>query len=148
MVFVNSNHLIWQGNGSADLPGRIEDWNSQLPSYVSSFAASHPNITTALYDSHALFTMVLNDPKKYGFKDAVSSCNFSTCIWSDGLHSTFAMHKILAADLTNFLGNTDHSLTSANSGASRTSSHPLTLFILSMIVAFIGGAVLSGTVGF
>lgn len=140
-------------NTVPDLAERIEYWNSELPNYVSDFAATHSGVSTAIYDAHALWTMVLDDPKKYGFKDAVCNCSCNTCIWVDGLHSTYAMHKIFAADLTNFLGNTNHSLPAANTtnstGSASTSSSralpiDLTVFVTSILLTSIVVGILSG----
>src|SRR5271170_2506404 len=137
------------GNGSIEVPGRIEYWNTELPNYVSDFAATHPNVTTAIYDAHTLWSLVIDDPPKYGFENAICNCSCNSCIWVDGLHSTFAMHKIFAADLTNFLGNTNHSLPSANTtnptgSASTMLQIDFTVFVLSLFLTSLSVDMLSG----
>ena len=150
------------GNGTVGLPERIAYWNSELPNYVYQFAATHPNVSTAIYDSHTLWSLVIDDPTKYGFQNAICNCSCNSCIWVDGLHSTFAMHKIYAADLTNFLGNTNHSLPPANTTTNSTTSNTtgsgspsksmssrtlpinITIFVISVAAAVIGVGMLPG----
>ena len=60
-------------------------------------------VAAVVYDTHALFTEVLNEPGKWGFKDNLSKCHDWDCIWDDDLHPTFAMHKVVAKDLAAFL---------------------------------------------
>lgn len=94
------------GGASPNLGPRISQWNTALPGYAADFANRHPKISVAVYDLHTLFTTVLDSPQKYGFKDATSGCHTSDCIWVDeGPHSTYGMHKIIAADMAHFLGN-------------------------------------------
>jgi phospholipase/lecithinase/hemolysin len=87
---------------------RIKAWNSNLIEYAQKFSEKHGDVRVRIYDAAALFTRVLDDPKKYGFKDSTSKFMLSdaeeeSCIWYDDLHPTSAMHKILAADLARFL---------------------------------------------
>src|SRR5271169_2366577 len=93
------------GNTTSSLGSRIAQWNSALPQFVKGFLSNHSDISAMVYDVHTLFTEVLDNPKKYGFKDAISECHTSDCIWADDVHSTFAMHRIIAAGLAQFLGN-------------------------------------------
>lgn len=94
--------MIEVNSDVSTLQSRISQWNSAFPDYSKQFAANHSDISVALYDVHSLFNTVLDDPSKYGFVDAISSCQNSTCIWADGVHSTFAMHNIIADDMNQF----------------------------------------------
>ena len=87
---------------------RIKAWNSNLIEYAQKFCEKHDDVRVRIYDAAAVFTRVLDDPKKYGFKDSTSKFMLSDaeeedCIWYDGFHPTSGMHKILAADLAKFL---------------------------------------------
>lgn len=93
------------GNGISTLGPRITQWNAALPQFVNGFLNQYSDISVTVYDVHTLFTTVLNNWESYGFKDAVSQCHISDCIWADGVHSTFAMHRIIAADLAQVLRN-------------------------------------------
>lgn len=100
------NPKVTTGNTTPDLGSRISQWNSLLPQYANNFLSQHSNISVAVYDLHTLFETVLNNPTKYGFKDATSGCHTSECIWVDeGPHSTYGMHKVIAADMVRFLEN-------------------------------------------
>jgi phospholipase/lecithinase/hemolysin len=87
------------------LGSRISQWNTALPQFANRFSNDHLDISVAVYDVNTPFTTVLDNPQKYGFKDAVSICHTSECIWADIVHSTFAMHKILALNIARFLEN-------------------------------------------
>ena len=93
------------GNSPSSLGRRIAQWNSALPQFVNDFISNHKDISVVVYDAHKLINGVLDQPKKYGFKDAISQCHTSDCIWADGVHATFATHRIIAADFARFLGN-------------------------------------------
>jgi phospholipase/lecithinase/hemolysin len=81
----------------------IVGWNTKLAEHVSAFKKKHPDITIGIYDAHALFTKVLDNPEEYGFQDAYSYGGSDKYIWRDQLHPTSAMHKIIAADVAKFL---------------------------------------------
>lgn len=85
------------------LASRIQQWNSLLPTYASNFQSTHPNATVAVYDLHSLFNHVLDNYSQYGFKDNTSWCEMAYCLWSSDVHSTFAMHKIIASDMVRVL---------------------------------------------
>lgn len=82
---------------------KIVDWNTKLGEQVSAFKKKHQDITIAIYDAHALFTKVLDNPEEYGFQDAYSNGRSDKYIWMDYLHPTSAMHKVIAADVAKFL---------------------------------------------
>jgi hypothetical protein len=123
------------GNATPNLSSRISQWNTVLPQYADDFASRHSNISVAVYDLHTLFTTVLDNPQKYGFKNATAGCHTSDCIWVDeGPHSTYGMHMIIAADMAHFLGNPSPTIStnptaSSASGAAR---------ILSLNLPFMG----------
>lgn len=85
------------------LQSRIIEWNTRLEEYAAAFRARHCSASVSIFDTSALMNKVLDNPAKYGFKDSLSSCHTDECIWYDGIHITFAMHKILAHDIANFL---------------------------------------------
>jgi lysophospholipase L1-like esterase len=85
------------------LNSNIVGWNTKLAEHVKTFKMKHPDITIGIYDAHALFTKVLDNPQEYGFQDAYSSGDSDKYIWKDQLHPTSAMHKVIAADVAKFL---------------------------------------------
>ena len=83
---------------------RILRWNALLTHFTFTFSQRHSSTLSAvIYDTHTLFTEVLDDPEKYGFKDNFSKCHAKECIWDDDLHPTFAMHEVVARDLARVL---------------------------------------------
>ena len=46
---------------------------------------------------------MLDNPKKYGFRNGTSTGDSKECVWQDILHPTSAMHKVIAADVAKFL---------------------------------------------
>jgi phospholipase/lecithinase/hemolysin len=91
------------GNNNQATKSRIREWNLKLADFTSVFRNRHLDASVYIYDVVTLFTEVLDNPKKYGFKDAGSQCPTDECIWNDDLHPTSAMHKVIAADLEKFL---------------------------------------------
>ncbi|MCJ1447391.1 MAG: hypothetical protein MMC23_007902 [Stictis urceolatum] len=72
-----------------------------LPGYVDRFSSNHSGVKTAIYNAHALFTAVLDEPHMYGYKD--DSCFSQTgCFWANNYHPVSSMHERLAHDM---LGN-------------------------------------------
>jgi phospholipase/lecithinase/hemolysin len=53
----------------------ISDFNSQLAAAVAGFKANHSGVSTFLFDAHAAFTVILDDPTKFGFVDNTSYGN-------------------------------------------------------------------------
>ena len=78
-------------------------WNRNLIRFANEFQRRHGDISTAVYDTCPIFNAVMNNPRKYGFKDAVSQCLESDCMWFDDLHPSYGVHRILAANLVKFL---------------------------------------------
>jgi hypothetical protein len=125
------------------LGARIAQWNSLLPQHANDFSNQHSNISVAVYDLHTLFITVLNNPTKYGFANATAGCHTGECIWVDeGPHSTYAMHKIIAADMVRFLESPTISTTPTSSPSSTT--HISSLNIPSVGIALVIGGILVG----
>ena len=107
-----------EGSDTISLSARITQWNSLLPQYVNAFSNHHPGIAVGVYDVHTFFSGILDSPQKYGFKDNTSMCSTSKCIWADDVHSTFAMHQLIAADLARFLGNSNATVSNSSTSSS------------------------------
>lgn len=71
---------------------------------VKAFRRRHSDIFAAIYNTTVIYNDALDNPTKYGFKDAISSCQTKECIWNDDVHPTFELHRLLAADLVTYLG--------------------------------------------
>jgi phospholipase/lecithinase/hemolysin len=95
--------IIGKARGAERLHIRIAEWNADLVHLVNAFHQRHSDSFLAIYDTSIVFNEVLDNPTKYGFKDADSECQTKECIWNDDLHPTFAFHKLLAEDLATFL---------------------------------------------
>ncbi|GLB44495.1 hypothetical protein LshimejAT787_1701220 [Lyophyllum shimeji] len=91
----------------AKLKDSILEFNSQLASKAQTYCASKAGITCAVFDTHALFTIVMDNFRRFGFATPDGVCNSyaargsctvdptvdSTClgpisayVWKDGLH--------------------------------------------------------------
>lgn len=46
---------------------------------------------------------MLDNPRKYDFIDADQMCITEQCMWTDKIHPSSPVHKVLAADLAKFL---------------------------------------------
>lgn len=46
---------------------------------------------------------MLDNPRKYDFVDADQMCSTEQCMWTDKIHPSSPVHKVLAADLANIL---------------------------------------------
>jgi hypothetical protein len=138
--------VLITGKTASSLGRRIAQWNSALPHFVNGFLSNHSDIAVAVYDAHKLFTEVLDNPTKYGFRDAISQCHKSDCIWADDIHSTFATHKIVAADLARFLGNPSATASPMPPGSSpkSTSTKRSTINMASLAIAHVAVGLLVG----
>ncbi len=67
------------------------------------FSSAHDDATTFLYSSYSIFSRVLDRPEDYGWNSAQTQCRAGK-MWVDHLHPTTAMHKIVASDFVEFMG--------------------------------------------
>ncbi|KAF5376675.1 hypothetical protein D9615_007904 [Tricholomella constricta] len=100
----------------AKLKGSILDFNAQLATKAETYCASKAGITCAVFDTHALFTNIMDDFRNFGFATpdgvcsayasrggctvlpADSSClgPVSVYVWKDGLHPAWAADTLWA----------------------------------------------------
>ena len=66
------------------------------------FEEVHPDATVFIFSSWDLFTTVLDNPVRYGFKEEDRSKNGGG-IWVDRLHPTTKMHEIIAKGIVEYL---------------------------------------------
>ena len=71
--------------------------------FVKEFSVSHEGASATIYNTSKIFNAVLDEPKRHGFKDSISSCQEADCVWKDDAHPASEFHRILAADLAIFL---------------------------------------------
>lgn len=81
----------------------IADYNQQLLRKVSSFAASHRDVTVKVYDTRPIFNAVLDHPSNYGIVDAVSYGNGSDVAWCNGYHPSSAFHFQIAKEVAKLI---------------------------------------------
>jgi len=86
-----------------DLPLRIAEWNTQLGDYVEYFRKRFVLAFVSIYDVAAVFRSILDNPKRYKFKDATSDCHSNECFWYDDLHPTAPLYRIMAQDFSKYL---------------------------------------------
>jgi phospholipase/lecithinase/hemolysin len=86
-----------------DLPLRIAEWNTRLREYVDYFRKRYVLAFVSIYDVAAVFRSILDNPKRYKFKDATSDCHSNECFWYDNLHPTAPLYKFMAQDLSKYL---------------------------------------------
>jgi phospholipase/lecithinase/hemolysin len=116
-------HINKTGNITTPSPSpRISEWNTALPQYTNNFSSFHPDVYVSIYDVHTLYTTILANPQEYGFVNDSAICDSIECIWSSDVHSTFAMHDIIAADMARFLGNSNAVIPNGSSASSSSSS--------------------------
>ena len=77
---------------------RVTEWNELLHEAVGEFADGTPAVAVLLFSAHAVITDVLDHPGEYAFSEQ-DVCKEGGAIWSDALHVTSAVHKILALRL-------------------------------------------------
>lgn len=101
----------------AKLKGSILDFNSQLASKAKTYCASKAGITCTVFDTHALFTNVMDNFRSFGFTTPDGVCNsyasrggctvlptvdpsclgpVSVYVWKDGLHPAWAADTLWA----------------------------------------------------
>jgi phospholipase/lecithinase/hemolysin len=95
--------MLCVGKGNPQLVKRIPQWNQALPHHAIAFQRLYSDISVGVFDVHSLFLSVLAHPPAFGFRNSYSICDGNQCIWADVVHSTFAMHKIIATDMLKFL---------------------------------------------
>ena len=87
----------------ARIHSRIEEWNEILHQHFLQFQGQYNDMTAVIYDTSIIFNEVLDNPEKHGFKDIVSVCDEDDCLWYNGAHPAYGLHRILAVDLERFL---------------------------------------------
>jgi phospholipase/lecithinase/hemolysin len=64
----------------------ILGYNSKLWKRIEWFERKHSDVTVWRWDSHAVFTAILDNPGKYGFRDATSHGRSSGHFWGNAYH--------------------------------------------------------------
>lgn len=98
------------------LVSNISSWNSALKTRVSNFASKNSGVKATVVETEKSFTTALQNPSKYGAKDAkCTNTDGTTCLvsfvsawvltgtsllidlqWYDGYHAGQAIHKLVA----------------------------------------------------
>lgn len=98
---------------SAGLTALTELYNSGFNATIAGFKQQQPDVNIIPVDTNSLFSQVLADPGKFGFKDVANSClagdfdairagNFSLCpnpedfFFFDGVHPSTRGHDLIA----------------------------------------------------
>jgi hypothetical protein len=97
--------LGWPLPVQANYTHGVQSFNALLPAWVTNFTKQHDGVRSTLYDSHALYKKILDNPKDYGFRDAgCYSCICVTeydpeCVWSNGFHPNWQVHEMMAKEM-------------------------------------------------
>ncbi|KAI5847661.1 hypothetical protein DFP73DRAFT_542567 [Morchella snyderi] len=89
----------------ANEAAQIADFNGQLVARAAAWQAGMPAGTTAVwpFDTQVPFNQVIADPAAYGYADATSVCQASTCMWWDNYHPSAALHRVVAEQVAEVL---------------------------------------------
>ncbi|KAG8852532.1 hypothetical protein FRB96_008627 [Tulasnella sp. 330] len=87
---------------------RRTQWNELLVQKLATFAETHTGSSTFLFDSHTLFTNILDSPASFGFSaDPDVGTIMDNEVWCDHIHPTTATHKIVAREIFKFMTGTE-----------------------------------------
>ncbi|KAF9077718.1 hypothetical protein BDP27DRAFT_1499370 [Rhodocollybia butyracea] len=84
------------------LESNVQMFNDALSNHTAGFAEQNPSATVMTFDSHAVFSFILDHPSDFGFTNITGFC---TCedptgfFWFNDGHPTQAVHKLVAAAL-------------------------------------------------
>lgn len=74
---------------------------------TKAFQNKHRDARVGLFSTGPSWEKILENPKKYGYKDDISACDSDACIWNTdehpAMHPKYGVHRVLAEDLAKFL---------------------------------------------
>ncbi|KAF9037784.1 hypothetical protein BDZ89DRAFT_1061372 [Hymenopellis radicata] len=82
----------------------IQGFNAKLVTRANNLKSTHAGVKTFIWDSHAIFTRILDSPTTYGFKDATSFGTGSDIFWGNNYHPSSYAHKFFGQDVARVLG--------------------------------------------
>ncbi|KAF2012528.1 carbohydrate esterase family 16 protein [Aaosphaeria arxii CBS 175.79] len=90
--------MLGQSKQAQELEAKyIVQFNDALANRTGSFKARHEDSRAVVVDSQAPFNAAINDPKKYGSKDATCfNSDGKSCLWFNDYHPGLAIHKLVA----------------------------------------------------
>ncbi|KAM0752279.1 hypothetical protein T439DRAFT_204744 [Meredithblackwellia eburnea MCA 4105] len=108
--------------GRGDLKEAILDYNKVLRMNALRFQDDHPDAVVLFHDAHTSFSLILDNANQEGFKKTLESCPayrrgtpslttfYAECeyavneyFWTDDLHPSSPVHKLLARRIVEFL---------------------------------------------
>ncbi|KAM6502927.1 hypothetical protein JOM56_002904 [Amanita muscaria] len=81
----------------------IAGFNDKLQTRIDRFKGNHADVRVWHWDSHTVFTSILDDPTSYGFQDATSYGDNPSYFWGNSYHPGAAAHKIFAMHISDTL---------------------------------------------
>ncbi|RPB15520.1 hypothetical protein P167DRAFT_533305 [Morchella conica CCBAS932] len=90
------SQLVYSDAVRANEVVQIADYNSQLVSRTATWKAGKTGTTVWQFDTQPAFNQVISNPAAYGYVDATTVCQTSTCMWYDTFHPSSALHKVVA----------------------------------------------------
>jgi len=100
--------MLNQSKDAQDLEaGVIEDYNNILATRLGDFVALHAGARGMIVDTQAPFDAAINNPTKYGSKDAICyNSDGKTCLWFNDYHPGLAINRLVAEALVRTWNNT------------------------------------------
>jgi phospholipase/lecithinase/hemolysin len=83
-----------QSGVEEEMKDRCQTWNDLLASRVREFAQGSSKANALLFSANKWLSGFLDDPQAYGFSTEDVSKEDGT-IWTDNLHLTSAVHRLL-----------------------------------------------------
>lgn len=80
------SQLVYSAAVRANEVVQIADYNSQLVSRAATWKAGKTGTTVWQFDTQPAFNQVISNPAAYGYVDATTVCQTSTCMWYDTFH--------------------------------------------------------------
>ncbi|KAF8058624.1 hypothetical protein FPV67DRAFT_1720474 [Lyophyllum atratum] len=84
----------------------IAGFNSKMAAKTSAFKSANSGVSTWTWDANTQFTIILNSPGTYGFKDATSYGSASNQFWGNDYHPSSYAHKFFGQQVGTVLGST------------------------------------------
>lgn len=84
------------------MAAKYSSWNTSLHAAVERFRGEHADVSAFVFSSFAVFSDILDNPSKFGFKADQAEKPFSD-VWVDHIHPKSAVHKIIARELAQYL---------------------------------------------
>ncbi|RXW25693.1 hypothetical protein EST38_g163 [Candolleomyces aberdarensis] len=84
----------------------LANFNARLESRIAAFKKANRGVRTFLYDSVSQYNEILDNPTKFGFRDAVTWGKDADLFWGDNYHPSSYAHKFFGERVAEVLRDT------------------------------------------